>query len=202
MEAIHPVRVILFWGSKIARDVYGPYFTGVVRKSWTLPTTRMISHNELEGIHILVEFEQIQQHSIPITHDKNTTNMIKHIIAVTHMVSDEPSMLYTIVNNDDDELDMRFVDKEQTINAAGTKSKLWKFDCVMNEIQERNMDAYIYLMKLDPEKWTLLHNGGHIYGIMTTNISEALNSVLKKARVLPLKPLVELIFNKLVKYFH
>ncbi|KAI5654002.1 hypothetical protein M9H77_31189 [Catharanthus roseus] len=38
--------------------------------------------------------------------------------------------------------------------------------------------------------------------IMTTNISEALNSVLKKARVLPLKALVELIFNKLVKYFH
>ncbi|KAI5672433.1 hypothetical protein M9H77_12797 [Catharanthus roseus] len=36
---------------------------------------------------------------------------------------------------------------------------------------------------------------------MTTNISEALNSVLKKARVLPLKALVELIFNKLVKYF-
>ncbi|KAI5658211.1 hypothetical protein M9H77_27004 [Catharanthus roseus] len=37
---------------------------------------------------------------------------------------------------------------------------------------------------------------------MTTNISEALNSVLKKARVLPLKALVELTFNKLVKYFH
>ncbi|KAI5658860.1 hypothetical protein M9H77_27653 [Catharanthus roseus] len=37
---------------------------------------------------------------------------------------------------------------------------------------------------------------------MTTNISEALNNVLKKARVLPLKALVELIFNKLVKYFH
>ncbi|KAI5662217.1 hypothetical protein M9H77_21540 [Catharanthus roseus] len=72
----------------------------------------------------------------------------------------------------------------------------------MNEIQERNVDAYIYLMKLDAKKWTLLHDGGHRHGIMTTNISEALNSVLKKARVLPLKALVELIFNKLVKYFH
>ncbi|KAI5657449.1 hypothetical protein M9H77_26242 [Catharanthus roseus] len=72
----------------------------------------------------------------------------------------------------------------------------------MKEIQERNVDAYIYLMKLDTEKWTLLHDGGHRHGIMTTNISKALNSVLKKARVLPLKALVELIFNKLVKYFH
>ncbi|KAI5656480.1 hypothetical protein M9H77_25273 [Catharanthus roseus] len=72
----------------------------------------------------------------------------------------------------------------------------------MKEIQERNVDAYIYLMKLDPEKWTLLHDGSHRHGIMTTNISETLNSVLKKVRVLPLKALVELIFNKLVKYFH
>ncbi|KAI5652291.1 hypothetical protein M9H77_29478 [Catharanthus roseus] len=47
MEVIHLVRVMLFWDSEIARDAYGPYFTGVVRKSWTLPTTRMISHNEL-----------------------------------------------------------------------------------------------------------------------------------------------------------
>ncbi|KAI5672977.1 hypothetical protein M9H77_13341 [Catharanthus roseus] len=85
---------------------------------------------------------------------------------------------------------------------AGTESKQWKFDRVMKEIQERNVDTYIYLMKLDPEKWTLLHDGGHRHDIRTTNIFEALNSVLKKARVLLLKALVELIFNKLVKYFH
>ncbi|KAI5647720.1 hypothetical protein M9H77_33725 [Catharanthus roseus] len=85
---------------------------------------------------------------------------------------------------------------------AGTETKQWKFDCVMKGIQERNVDAYIYLIKLDPEKWTLLHDGGHKHDIMITNIFEALNSVLKKARVLPLKALVELIFNKLVKYFH
>ncbi|KAI5672610.1 hypothetical protein M9H77_12974 [Catharanthus roseus] len=47
METIHPVRVMLFWDSEIAKDAYGPYFTGVVRKSWTLPTNRMISHNKL-----------------------------------------------------------------------------------------------------------------------------------------------------------
>ncbi|KAI5669471.1 hypothetical protein M9H77_19324 [Catharanthus roseus] len=72
----------------------------------------------------------------------------------------------------------------------------------MKEIQERNVDAYMYLIKLDQEKWTLLHDGDHRHGIMTTNISEALNCMLKKATVLPLNALVELIFNKLVKYFH
>ncbi|KAI5654780.1 hypothetical protein M9H77_31967 [Catharanthus roseus] len=72
---------------------------------------------------------------------------------------------------------------------AGTETKQWKFDRVMKKIQKRNVDAYIYLMKLDAEKWTLLHDGGHRHGIMTTNISKALNSMLKKARVLPLKAL-------------
>ncbi|KAI5663009.1 hypothetical protein M9H77_22332 [Catharanthus roseus] len=75
------------------------------------------------------------------------------------------------------QLGMRFVDKVQ---AAGTETKQWKFDRVMKEIQEKNIDVYIYLMKLDPEKWTMLHDGGHRHGIITTNISEAL--VLKKAR--------------------
>ncbi|KAI5680123.1 hypothetical protein M9H77_01350 [Catharanthus roseus] len=41
---------------------------------------------------------------------------------------------------------------------AGTETKQWKFDRVMKEIQERNVDTYIYLMKLDAEKWTLLHD--------------------------------------------
>ncbi|KAI5669346.1 hypothetical protein M9H77_19199 [Catharanthus roseus] len=49
---------------------------------------------------------------------------------------------------------------------------------------------------------TLLHDGGHRHGMMTTNISKPLNSMLKKVKVLPLKTLVELIFSKLVKYFN
>ncbi|KAI5656712.1 hypothetical protein M9H77_25505 [Catharanthus roseus] len=129
MEAIHPVRVMLFCDSEITRDAYGLYFTGVVRKSWRLYGSQYLDcsndmrvpsyyevhqmrylwtippHHVNEGIHILVKFEKIQQHSIPITHDRNTTNMTEHIIAVTQMVSDESSMLYTTVNNDDDEVD-------------------------------------------------------------------------------------------------
>ncbi|KAI5675146.1 hypothetical protein M9H77_06096 [Catharanthus roseus] len=109
MEAINLVRLMLFWDSEIARDAYGPYFTGPIRKSWTLQMNRIISHAELvkkilkyrdmdhnlwnvqmtmrvmnnddemrylwtiqphlvkEGIHILVEFEHIQQQNIPNT---------------------------------------------------------------------------------------------------------------------------------------
>ncbi|KAI5657947.1 hypothetical protein M9H77_26740 [Catharanthus roseus] len=58
-----------------------------------------------EGIYILVEFEPIEQQNIPSTHDRNTTTLPEHITAVTQMVSDEPSMLYSTVNNDDDEVE-------------------------------------------------------------------------------------------------
>ncbi|KAI5672916.1 hypothetical protein M9H77_13280 [Catharanthus roseus] len=71
-----------------------------MRYLWTIPF-----HHAKEGIHILVEFEQIQQHSIPITQDINTTNMTEYITTITHMISDELSMLYTTVNDDDDEVD-------------------------------------------------------------------------------------------------
>ncbi|KAI5662562.1 hypothetical protein M9H77_21885 [Catharanthus roseus] len=71
-----------------------------MRYLWTISTDL-----SKEGIHILVEFEPIEQQNIPSTHDRNTTILPKHIMAVTHMVSDEPSILYSIVKNDDDEVD-------------------------------------------------------------------------------------------------
>ena len=40
------------------------------------------------------------------------------------------------------------------------------------------------------EKWALSHDGGQRYGIMTTNMSAVFNSVLKRARSLPITALV------------
>ncbi|KAI5680757.1 hypothetical protein M9H77_01984 [Catharanthus roseus] len=70
------------------------------RYLWTIQP-----HLAKEGIHILVEFEPIQQQNIPNTNDRNITTLPEHITAVTRMVSDEPSMLYNTVNNDDVEVD-------------------------------------------------------------------------------------------------
>ncbi|KAI5658312.1 hypothetical protein M9H77_27105 [Catharanthus roseus] len=71
-----------------------------MRYLWTITP-----HFAKEGIHILIEFEHIQQQNILITHDRNTTILPEHITAITQMVSDEPSMLYSTVNNDDDGVD-------------------------------------------------------------------------------------------------
>ncbi|KAI5657970.1 hypothetical protein M9H77_26763 [Catharanthus roseus] len=71
-----------------------------MRYLWTIPADL-----SKEGIHILIEFEPIEQQNIPHTHDRNTTTLPEHITAVIQMVSDEQSMLYSTVNNDDDEVD-------------------------------------------------------------------------------------------------
>ncbi|KAI5650814.1 hypothetical protein M9H77_36819 [Catharanthus roseus] len=71
-----------------------------MRYLWTIPADL-----SKEGIHILVEFESIEQQNIPNTHDRNTTTLPEHITTVAQMVFDEPSMLYSTVNNDDDEVD-------------------------------------------------------------------------------------------------
>ena len=47
----------------------------------------------------------------------------------------------------------------------------------------------------------LSHDEGRRYGIMTTNMSEVFNSVLKRARNLPITALVPLTFFRLNSYF-
>ena len=51
------------------------------------------------------------------------------------------------------------------------------------------------------EKWALSHDGGRRYGIMTTNMSEVFNSVLKGARSLLVIALVQLTFFRLNRPF-
>ncbi|KAI5672591.1 hypothetical protein M9H77_12955 [Catharanthus roseus] len=77
--------------SKIAYGAYGPYFTGVVQKACTFPTNQMISHAQL---------------TICTTHTRvQTINTTEYETAIKQMVSNEPSMLYTTVTDDDFEID-------------------------------------------------------------------------------------------------
>ena len=55
---------------------------------------------------------------------------------------------------------------------------------------ERYM-PYTYLMSEDLDKWTQSHDGGICYGVMTTNISECFNGVLKGTYGLPIVAMVE-----------
>ncbi|KAI5663630.1 hypothetical protein M9H77_22953 [Catharanthus roseus] len=91
-----------------------------------------------------------------------------------------------LVPNDPEIFVLNVIQEVQVLLQMGrTEAKQWKFERVMSEIQTRNIEAYIYLAKIDLEKWTFLHDGRHKHRVIKTNISEALNSI--KVRVLPLK---------------
>jgi hypothetical protein len=71
----------------------------------------------------------------------------------------------------------------------------------MEEIGRLNPEARQWLERHPLDKWTLAHDGGRRYGLLTTNLSEIFNSVLKGARFLPITACVQLTFYRLVHYF-
>ena len=71
----------------------------------------------------------------------------------------------------------------------------------MEEIRKLNPQARQWLENHPFDRWTLAHDGGKRYGLLTTNLSEIFNSVLKDARFLPITACVQLTFYRLVHYF-
>ncbi|KAL8476981.1 hypothetical protein ACS0TY_029327 [Phlomoides rotata] len=79
---------------------------------------------------------------------------------------------------------------------AGQALTVRNFELVMRDIGGLNGEAHEYLRAIDVSKWTFSHDGGHRYGVMTTNISEAINGVLKGARRLPITAIISAIFTR------
>ena len=48
----------------------------------------------------------------------------------------------------------------------------------------------------------MAHDDGLRYGVLTINLSEIFNSVLRGARNMPITACVQMIFYRLVKYFN
>ena len=76
-----------------------------------------------------------------------------------------------------------------------------KFDRHMAIIGRINSESQHWLEEIPLELWAVLHDGGRTYGIMTTNMSEVFNNVLKGAHNLPITALVQLTFFRLNSYF-
>ena len=73
---------------------------------------------------------------------------------------------------------------------AALASTQCKFNKHLATIERINSKAQQWLEAIPIQLWALSHDGGRRYGIMTTNISEVFNSVLKGARNLPFTTLV------------
>ena len=73
---------------------------------------------------------------------------------------------------------------------AALETKVRKFNKHMDTIGIINLEAQRWLEAIPLKKLALSHDGGRRYGIMTINMSEVFNSVLKRAWSLPVTTLV------------
>ena len=97
----------------------------------------------------------------------------------------------------------RFKDKilKNLACRADLVSAKCKFNNHMTTIRRINSESQQWLEAIPFQLWALSHDGGQRYGIMTTNMLEVFNSVLKGARSLPFTALVQLTFFRLNTYF-
>ncbi|GFP90127.1 hypothetical protein PHJA_001156600 [Phtheirospermum japonicum] len=61
---------------------------------------------------------------------------------------------------------------------AGAAVSPMLFRKIIEDIKKISKSAYAYLERMDKIKWTLSHDGGKCCGVLTTNVSECMNSIL------------------------
>ncbi|XP_034198149.1 uncharacterized protein LOC117613671 [Prunus dulcis] len=83
---------------------------------------------------------------------------------------------------------------------AAKSYSIAEFDCHFRKIKRKEHVAQ-YLEEAGLHKWSRAHMDGRRYNVMTTNIAESINSVLRFARMLPVVHLIGEIVNLLVKWF-
>ncbi|KAL0387512.1 UNVERIFIED_CONTAM: hypothetical protein Sradi_2633000 [Sesamum radiatum] len=84
---------------------------------------------------------------------------------------------------------------------AGSEYPLRKFNRIMEKIKKQHVGAFAYLDQINKEKWTTSHDGGWRCSILTINMSECINGVLKGACRLSVRALVEITLERTVHYF-
>ncbi|KAH0724707.1 hypothetical protein KY284_000572 [Solanum tuberosum] len=84
---------------------------------------------------------------------------------------------------------------------AASAHQVRKFESLMWQIREENVEAHEYLMEIPLDKWTVSHGCGKRWGVLTTNLSESFNGVLKKARGLPVTAMVRLSLEQTIERY-
>ena len=77
-----------------------------------------------------------------------------------------------------------------------------KFFQYMTDLRNVNMRAVQYLEEIEVERWARCRFTTKRYNLMTTNIAECMNAILRDAREMPVVPLLENIRMKLQTWFH
>ncbi|XP_070036381.1 uncharacterized protein [Nicotiana tomentosiformis] len=76
-----------------------------------------------------------------------------------------------------------------------------KFRRQMELIRQKDQGAYSWLMRHELDKWTLHAGGGRRWEILTTNVSESFNGLLKSTRGLHVTAMVRMSFKQMAERF-
>ena len=94
------------------------------------------------------------------------------------------------------------VQLKRAVWQAGSAHQVRKFNFIMGRIRTVNEEAWSWLSEIEKEKWTLAHDDGLRYGVLTINLLEIFNSILRGARNVLITACIQMIFYRLVKYFN
>ncbi|XP_038713386.1 uncharacterized protein LOC120007256 [Tripterygium wilfordii] len=80
--------------------------------------------------------------------------------------------------------------------------RVFEFEVLMTQLSLIDPRAQSYLLEAGFAKWSRAHFLGRRYNILTTNIAESMNAVLREARHLPITMLVEHLRDLLQRWFY
>ncbi|XP_010468754.1 PREDICTED: uncharacterized protein LOC104748871 [Camelina sativa] len=87
------------------------------------------------------------------------------------------------------------------VSKAGRAYTVGDFRYWWRQIEETKPECAEYLLKIGLPHWTLSHFPGNRYNLMSSNISESLNTAMQKAVDYPIVSMVELIRAMLMRWF-
>ncbi|KAG5570179.1 hypothetical protein H5410_059945 [Solanum commersonii] len=128
-------------------------------------------HNHKQGV------SEIQNHDIPYFRTLENEEDI-------FMSTCESEMEYCSIWSEEAKKDLKkgmFFSSKEKLKRADLSRLMWraasahqvrKFESLMWQIREENVEAYEYLMEIPLDKWTVSHDGGKRWGVLTTNLSE------------------------------
>ena len=90
---------------------------------------------------------------------------------------------------------------EYLVAKAARTFRMQDFYIIFNDIKDMDARCAEYLLEIGLEHWARAHFPGNRYNIMTSNLAESWNAVLREAREFPVIPLIDFIRTKLTEWF-
>lgn len=90
---------------------------------------------------------------------------------------------------------------EYLVAKAARTFRMQDFYSIFNDIKSNDAGCEEYLLDIGLEHWARAHIPGNRYNIMTSNLAESWNAVLREDRKFPVIPLIDFICIKLTEWF-